>query len=279
MQSLWTGLTGLSSASGWLDRVSNNLANTSTVGFASDTASFADTYTEALQGSATAPDVSGRYTPLGWWGGSGVMTTGDTKDFDTALPTSTTGNTMDASISGPGYFEVRGDSGTYLTKAGNFTWSKQPDGTFALAMPNGMPVLDTNGQVITEPETQSSTGNSVGAGTQSGTQPSGNSALTIGQDGQIQFGNTKGPKLAIVDVADADVSLQPVSDNLYAVKAGYRMTPSTTSTVNQGSLSMSNVDLTKQMTDMIQAQQMYNLNAESISMTNKMMGIANAIRG
>jgi flagellar basal body rod protein FlgG len=259
MQSLWTGLTGLSSANSWLNRVSNNIANTNTVGYAADTGSFEDMYTEALQGSATAPAVSGRLTQPGWWGGSGVISVGQSKDFGTELPTETTGNMMDAAISGPGYFAVRGESGTYLTKAGNFTWSKQVDGSFALSMPNGMPVLDTNGQVITEP------GN--------------NPRMTIEKDGQILFGQTKGPKLALVDVANPSAGLQPVSDNLYAIKPGYQMSPSTTSTVNQGTLSMSNVDLTKQMTDMIQAQQMYSLNAESISMTNKMMTIANNLRG
>ena len=263
MQSLWTGFTGLSTATGWLNRVGDNLANVNTVGFAKDTASFADTYTEALQGSATAPEVSGRYTPLGWWGGSGVMSIGNSKDYSTVLPITTTGNTMDASISGPGYFAVKGDSGTYLTKAGNFTWSKLADGQFALSLPNGMPVLDTTGGIITEPK--------------------GNTGMSIGKDGQIEFntanGIINGPKLALVDVPDQSVSLQPVSDNLYAVKSGYTPVPSTNSTVNQGSLSMSNVDMTKELTDMIQAQNMYSLNADSISMTNKMMGIANTLRG
>ncbi len=258
MQSLWTGLTALNSASNWLSQVSDNLANTNTVGFAADGGSFADTLTTALQGSATAPNVAGRTTPLGWWGGTGVMSGANHKDFST-LPVKTTGNAMDASITGAGFFAVQGPSSVYLTKAGNFTWSRQANGTFALALPNGMPVLDTFGQRILE--------------------PSNHAAMNIGQDGQVSFGTTKGPQLAVLEVADPASSLQSVGDNLFAVQSTYRPFPSTTSTVQQGALSMSNVDLTAQMTDMIQAQQMYNLNAESVSMTNKMMGIANGLRG
>ncbi len=258
MQSLWTGLTALTSASNWLNQISDNLANTNTVGFASDEGSFADTFTRALQGTATAPSVSGRYTPLGWWGGSGVMNVGGSNDFS-KMPVATTGNPLDVSIAGPGFFAVKGPSGTYLTKAGNFTWSQQADGSFALAMPNGLPVLDTNGQPIT--------------------QPTGYTGISIGNDGQITYGTTQGPKLAVLEVPNPSASLQSVGDNLFAIKPTYQTFQSTASTVNQGSLLMSNVDLTTQMTKMIQAQRMFDLNSESISMTNKMMGIANGLRG
>ncbi len=45
--------------------------------------------------------------------------------------------------------------------------------------------------------------------------------------------------------------------------------------IQQGVLAMSNVDLTQEMTDMIAAQRMFDLNAAAAQMTNWMMGDAN----
>jgi flagellar basal body rod protein FlgG len=41
---------------------------------------------------------------------------------------------------------------------------------------------------------------------------------------------------------------------------------------------MSNVDMTVEVTDMIQAQRMFDLNAEALQLTDKMAEVANGIR-
>lgn len=268
MQSLWTGLNALKSASSWLDRVGDNLANENTVGFAGDTGSFADTLTTALSQQATAPGESGRVTPLGWWGGTGSMAVQSGRDFR-QMPLQRTDNPMDFAISGPGFFVVQSQNGPALTKAGNFGWASAGNGNMVLSTPNGEAVLDVNGQPIVQPKGATAI----------------NAQITVAPDGQVSYGGQPGPKLAIAEVAVPSESLQALGNNLYSPKVGYTTTivnraasTNPTSTISEGYLAMSNVDVTTQMTDMIQAQRMFDLNAESIQMTNKMMQIADSIR-
>lgn len=273
-QSLWTTLSALQSSLSWLNRASNNIANQNTPGFAADTGSFADTLTQALSGRATALGNANRYTPPGWWGGTGVAALKNGKDFS-QMPVKPTGNPTDLALQGNGFFVVQGDNGqTQLTKAGNFTWSQQANGSFVLATPAGQAVLDVNGKPITAPATAG------GAAAQS---------FTVGPEGQVSFGKPSGQgqtgqKIAIADVFLAAENLTSVGNNSYVAGAGAQpvIVNRTATTVNssivQGALSMSNVDVTVSLTDLIQAQNMFTLNSEAFQLTNRMMGDANTIR-
>ena len=48
--------------------------------------------------------------------------------------------------------------------------------------------------------------------------------------------------------------------------------------IEQGALEQSNVDLSKEMTDLIQVQRSYQFQARSINMADQMMGLINGIR-
>lgn len=258
VQSLWTGLSALNAANNWLDTVASNLSNVNTVGYAQNQNSFADTLTAAMPGSATAPSLAGRYTPLGWRGGTGVMATPMESNFS-QMPLQQTNRSMDFAIQGPGFFQVQGANGQkLLTKAGDFTWAATGNGQFELALPNGMPVLDTNGKPILISQ-----------------QPS---KVTIAPNGQIQFGQQAGPKLALVEVSQPQVSLVPNGDTTYALRPGWTVQNAQNSTIQTGYLAMSNVNMAQAMTDLMQAQEMYNMNAESIQMENRMQTIAVAIK-
>lgn len=257
MQSLWTGLSGLQSSTNWLSRVGDNLANLNTVGFAQDEGTFADALTMQLYPGATGPANANRTTPLGWRGGTGVVPVGEGRSFD-GMNLQSTGNAMDFAIQGPGFFEVKGPQGTMYTKAGNFIWSQRPDGKFQLATQNGYPVMSSTGQAIL--------------------QPTNGGSLSISPNGQISYGTQKGPKLAVVEIAQPSSHLVAQGDNLYSLAPGGTAKVATQSKVEQGFLLYSNVDEAKQMTDMIQAQNMFQMNAESISIANKMMGVADTIR-
>ncbi len=267
MQSLWTSLSGMKSSLTWLDRISNNIANQDTVGFAAEKGSFADAYTMALQGNPAVNEQAGRKTPPGWWGGTGVVAGGWYNDFAT-MPLQQTGNPMDLAIQGDGFFVVgQGNGSVHLTKAGNFTWSKAADGSFFLATQQGAPVLDTNGRRIV-------------------VRGSGSHTLQVGPDGLVQVdGKSTGQKIAIAVVSLPDEKLATVGDNEFVLKPGAAVRivnqgnamPAGIA-VTQGALSMSNVDLTVEMTDMIQAQNMFALNAKALGMADRMMQDANNIR-
>jgi flagellar basal body rod protein FlgG len=266
VQSLWTSLSAMKSSQVWLDRISNNIANEDTVGFAADRGSFADAFTQALTGNPGVESQAGRMTPPGWWGGTGVIPVSEEKDFSD-MPLQRTDNPMDFAIQGDGFFAVQGSDGQlHLTKAGNFTWGKGKDGSFFLAMQSGEPVLDTKGGRIRY------------AG-------KGSPQMTIGADGSVTLnGRATGQKLAIVTVSMPGQQLSAISGNEFVLNPGAQWTlanrggQNTGGSIQQGMLAMSNVDLTQEMADMIAAQRMFDLNAEAEQMTNRMMGDANQIR-
>src|SRR5690554_6467934 len=103
------GLSGLASSSGAIDVVSNNIANSATVGFKSSSAVFADLYAASLQGSAGNVQS-----------GIGSLVTAVRQNFS-AGGTTTTNNPLDMAINGNGFFEISLRDGTRaLTRNGQF---------------------------------------------------------------------------------------------------------------------------------------------------------------
>ncbi|WP_067930152.1 flagellar hook-basal body protein [Alicyclobacillus kakegawensis] len=269
MQSLWTSLSGLTAGQDWLTDIAANVANVQTPGYAQEGTSFADELTAALPASATAPMDANRYTPPGWRGGTGVHSTATDLDFSQTSVVQT-GNPMDVAVQGPAFLLVRDSDGRELvTRAGNLAWSRQADGRFALATASGQLVLDRNRQPIYLPP-------GVGAG-------EAEADMQISADGQIRWGNRVGPTIALVDVPLPGQSLQPAGGNAYAIRPGwnYRLAAAGQgngrSMLQQQALNQSSVDLTDEMTQMIQAQRLFELNAEALQMTNRMMGTADDI--
>ncbi len=270
MQSFSASLTGMQAGIKWLDNVGNNIANESTPGFAENTNSFDDALTSAVSANATAPAMAGRLTPPGWRGGTGVFATPTENSF-AQMPTQTTGNPTDLAINGPGFFMVRGAQGqTELTKAGNFQWSKSANGRFELATTTGAPVLGTNGQPIYAP---------AGQPTKFSIAPDGTVTFGTSGSGAGAAGGGATQRVAIAEIPLPSQSLTAHSNNVYTVQPGYtpRVVNATAnsaaasgSTISQGMLSLSNVDMTAQMTDMIQAQQMFAINEEALQLSYKL---------
>jgi flagellar basal body rod protein FlgG len=263
-QSFYTSLSAMNASLKWLDRVSNNIANENTVGYAASTGTFADTFTQALNGNATDGTAAPRYTPPGWWGGTGVFATSEHSDFS-QMPIQQTGNPLDFAIEGDGFFVVRGANGQpLLTKAGNFQWSQVQGGRFMLATQNGEAVLDTTGQPIVVSANDTN-------------------RIAVAPNGQITVNGNPGQRIAIAELALPEEHLSAAGNNEFAIQQGARPVivnagANSTSSVIQGALSMSNVDMTVEMTDMIQAQRMFDLNAEALQLTDKMAEVANGIR-
>ena len=119
---LYNGLSGMASFQDALTAGSNNIANINTVGYKSDTVSFAD----------MAYSASGQ--------GRGAQTNGIVKDFSQGN-FELTGGEYDLAISGKGFFTVHNPEDEAddmkFTRAGNFRVGN--DGT--LQMPNGFKVI------------------------------------------------------------------------------------------------------------------------------------------
>ncbi|MDR2015735.1 MAG: flagellar hook protein FlgE [Azoarcus sp.] len=128
------GLSGLNTSGRALDVISNNIANTSTVGFKSSHAVFADVYAGALTGVSSAIQV-----------GYGSKIAAVYQSFVDGIPT-TTNNPLDMAIIGNGFYVIqRFDGTTAYTRNGQFDINK--DGYIITA--NGEKVMgvraDDNG--------------------------------------------------------------------------------------------------------------------------------------
>ncbi|MBN8440761.1 MAG: flagellar hook protein FlgE [Thauera sp.] len=107
------GLSGLNSSSKALDVISNNVANTSTVGFKQGTAQFADVYAASLTGSVSNLQV-----------GLGSTVNAVRQAFSQGNLTSTN-NPLDMAINGNGFFVVeRLDGSSAYSRNGQFDIDK-----------------------------------------------------------------------------------------------------------------------------------------------------------
>ena len=107
------GLSGLSGASKALDVISNNVANSSTVGFKGAETKFGDVYAAALNGAASGVQV-----------GIGVGV-GQVAQLFTQGNITTTNNPLDIAINGNGFFVMRATDGTSTyTRNGQFELDK-----------------------------------------------------------------------------------------------------------------------------------------------------------
>ncbi len=121
MRALFSGVTGLRSHQTKMDVIGNNIANVNTVGYKKNAVTFKDLYNETISAAAASTGAGG--------GGTGGVNAkqiglGATVDAIAAIHTpgsaQYTGNTMDVSISGDGYFAVMTPNGIQYTRAGNF---------------------------------------------------------------------------------------------------------------------------------------------------------------
>ncbi|MDP3871389.1 MAG: flagellar hook protein FlgE [Pseudomonadota bacterium] len=105
------GLSGLNIASKALDAISNNVANSTTVGFKQSSAQFSDLYASTLGGGGKAQI------------GIGATVIGVAQQFSQGNIT-VTSNPLDLAINGEGFFRVSDNGSTIYTRNGQFSVDK-----------------------------------------------------------------------------------------------------------------------------------------------------------
>ncbi|GAX89640.1 flagellar basal-body rod protein FlgF [Effusibacillus lacus] len=281
MRALYTSASGLSAQQTKLDVISNNIANINTAGFKAKNAQFE----ELLRSEFSQPDEfqfpdKGRRTDAGLRIGNGVYAVHLATLFQQGN-IQQTGNMLDLAIEGSGFFTVglpgtgaNGEALTAYTRAGKF----QVDAAGTIVTDAGYPVLNPDGEPIRIPKELQGR------------------RLSIAPNGVITAEGEKGPvevgAMNIVLPRNPESTLREVGDNLYvaADKAVYDPQKDSLNNlkdpedrkrigaIRQGALEMSNVELPQEMTELIQVQRAYQLNARSIQMTDTMMGLANNLR-
>ncbi len=130
LRSLFSGVSGLDANQEYIDSIGNDISNLNTTGYKSNEVQFEDLLGQTMSG-ATAPSANlGGINPTQV--GLGVKVAGIESNF-TQGTSEQTGNPLDLSIQGDGFFIAKGANQVNYTRAG----SLQLDANGNLVTPNG----------------------------------------------------------------------------------------------------------------------------------------------
>jgi flagellar basal-body rod protein FlgF len=148
-----------------------------------------------------------------------------------------TGNALDLAIEGDGFFTLQSPEGDIvLSRSGAF----QVDADGFLSYPGGYLVTGEGGPI------------QIGSG-----------EVTVGADGQIQVNGLTVDRIVAQSVADVQ-RLHRIGGSLFVVPPDEELLPAVDASIRQGYLETSNVDLVREMVDMIISYRMYEANAKAV---------------
>ena len=262
MRLVGTAASGLRAQQIAIDTIGNNIANVNTPGFKANQMIFAEALsTEVRSGNAKTAGNTGVAT-LGV--GAGVIYSASGTNFKqgTLAPTD---RPLDLGINGSGFFQVETPDGeTSYTRAGIF----QVDGSGQLADMQGN-IVQPNILIPLGATKLSIASNGDITGVIDGV------SNIFGQIVLAGFRNPEGLQRNENNLFEATVnSGEPQVGKPGSVIAGNQVL----GTIRGQSLEQSNVDLATSMTDLIQVQRAYQMNARLVQDGDKMWGIANGIR-
>lgn len=270
VRSLWTAATGMIAQQTNLDTIANNLSNVNTQGYKTQVNEFKTLLYQTLQTRTTT--ANGDPKPTSAQVGLGVRNSAITTIFKTGNMLSSESDTAFA-IDGKGFFAVRGTDGeVYYTRNGNFEFTLAPGGGNMLSNSDGLPVLNSAGQpIILGPDFVIS-------------------QITVTADGELCYPDEKknpqpmGIRIGLFQFNNPN-GLDRLADSLYSVTvaSGQPINEATNnavekSSVIQGYLEGSNVQVVDEMVSMIVAQRAYELNSKAITASDEMLQQANNLR-
>lgn len=270
VRSLWTAATGMRAQQTNVDTIAQNLANVNTTGYKTEVNEFKSLLYQTIQTKTTS--ANGQNKPVGAQVGLGVRNSAITSIFTDGALLASESDTAFA-LSGKGLFSVKGEDGnTYYTRSGNFNWAMNKEGGVMLATTDGLPVLDATGKEIT-----------FGKDTIA-------SKIYVSGDGEFMYpdANNNLKSMGIVFGIyqfNNPAGLEKLDSGLYSQSAAsgapmneQTVTSLSKSTVTQGYLEGSNVQVADEMVNLITAQRAYELNSKAITASDEMLQQANGLR-
>ncbi|MCQ2976783.1 MAG: flagellar hook-basal body protein [archaeon] len=270
MRSLWTAASGMYAQQLSMDNIANNISNVNTTGYKSTRMEFKDLLYANL--TEAVIDKNGEGSPVTLQVGHGVRSGAITRDFGTGNLTET-GNTFDFAIEGNGFFCIQDSDGSEkYTKDGTFKISPY-DGMNYLVTSEGYRVLNQDGEPITfDQEILTST-------------------ITVADDGSFAYKDVETGNIIPLDSSFRIVQFQNVlglescGENLFTttVSSGEALDEAeletgAKSTIRQGVIEASNVQIAQEMVNMIVTQRAYELNSKAIQTSDDMLSIANSLK-
>lgn len=246
VRGLYTAYTGMINQQKRLDTVTNNLANASTTGFKREgltSKSFDQMLTVKLN------DLSVPYLNEGIGKMSLGVKSGENYTDYSQGSLKETGNTYDLALAGNGFFTI-----SYTDKKGNTSEKYTRDGEFT---------MDSEGYLRTlEGDYVQGEGGAIMI-------PVETSEVSIRDNGDIYADGEYVDSLRIVDFEDYN-NIEKFGENLYNVVDGATETESTAA-VKQGYLEMSNINVVKEMVEMITISRAYESNQKLIQTEDDML--------
>jgi flagellar basal-body rod protein FlgG len=263
-----------------LDNIGHNLANINTNGYKKRDVQFSELLFQQFDNIHSPADATGRLTPAGIRQGVGAKL-GQTNLNLAPGAIQATNRPLDLALTKPGQFlrvmvEENGIQTPTLTRDGALYLSPLNDGTsqVSLVTSEGHPVLDSDGETIVFSDQFKD--------------------LIISKDGRLTVngnnGQVQGFDLSVIQVNMPQL-LEPKGNNLFGLPdfEALELEENDVSMeligdmraqigITQGALEQSNVDMAKEMSELMLTQRSYQFNAKSISLADQMMGLVNGIR-
>ncbi|MEO0760450.1 MAG: flagellar basal-body rod protein FlgG [Pseudomonadota bacterium] len=261
MQALKIAATGMSAQQTRVDVTANNIANMSTNAYDRRRASFADLHYQQLRAPGALSATTGERVPVGVEIGLGARIDAVVVDHAQGA-LRTTGRELDVAIAGQGFFEI-----------------VLPDGTAAYTR-DGAFQLTPDGEVVTDE------GFPLAAGI---TVPEDASGIEVSVDGVVSAvfeGGARVEELATIDLVRFinPAGLTAAGDATFletdASGAPEIAGPGTDGrgTLRQGFLEDSSVDVVAEITELIEAQRGYELNARVMTAADEMLSATVRLR-
>ncbi|MEM6339745.1 MAG: flagellar basal-body rod protein FlgG [Pseudomonadota bacterium] len=261
MRALKIAATGMLAQQMRVETISNNLSNMSTTGYNARRAEFADLHYQQMARAGAVNAADGTVLPTGVQLGLGVRPAAISVELAQG-GLSATGGDLDVAIEGQGYLEVTLPSGqAAYTRDGAL--KRTGDGLIVTS--DGYPVAP---EIVIPADARSISIN--GDGEVYAYFDNAAEAQLLGQFTLTSFTNAKG--------------LEALGSNLFAETEASGPPLVTTpgldgvGTLRQGFLEDSSVDSVREVTELIEAQRAYEMNAKVISAVDQMMGATTQVR-
>lgn len=261
MRALDIAATGMSAQQMRVEVISNNLANMSTTGYSARRADFADLHYQQMTRAGTINAADGTVVPTGVQLGLGVRPSSVSITMEQGS-LGQTGGSLDVAIEGRGWLEVTLPSGTS---------SYTRDGALQRS---------GDGLIVTADGFEVSPGITI---------PDDARQVSINGDGEVYayFADRVEPELlgqlSLVGFSN-DHGLEAMGSNLF-LETSASGTPLQSNPgenglgmIRQGYLEDSSVDAVREITELIEAQRGYELNAKVISAADQMLGATTQVR-
>jgi len=243
LQSLYAAASGMEAQQNQFNAISNDMANIDTPGYQATRMGFEDLLYSSAGSASGSPNIAT---------GTGSASTMVGRSMAQGA-IQTTGRSLDVAIQGPGYLQVRRDDGSIgLTRNGALEVNAQGE----ITNQEGNPLV---------PQLKLPKGTDA-------------NSIKIEPDGQVISGTRTLGKISLVNVPAPD-QLQADGGSMFSVTAGSGATrPATGSSLQQGALEGSNVDMAADMSAMITAQRSYEMASKAVQYQDQMLQIANQIK-